>query len=90
MKDLEEKIKKIVDKLLEYSDDNTSGMLISTFNLYKIVEKFFYINPDKSQYDSFFEKSLTEYESIRRGHLIKVSDFMCAINYVNLNHEIFS
>ena len=78
---MEDKINKIVEKLIEYSTENTSGMLIVKGNLYIIVKNYYELKPTEKIND-FFLKLMEKHEANFDGFLIKESDFMCAINKI--------
>ena len=81
---MKDRTQRIVEKLMELSNDNMDGVFITEIALYKIVNTYFKENPTE-QYTMYFEHLLHDNESNGQGFLIKSTDFLLAINSVEFD-----
>ncbi len=68
------RIKQIADKVLEWSDENTAGTVMSAENIYLACRKIDNITLCNSRY---IDNIVADYET-KIGYLVKTSDFISA------------
>lgn len=75
----EERIQTLLKKIIEWSEDNTSGLIINKCNLRTLIEIFEdKIYSGKTVTKDMIEYKLPQFES-DRGYLIKSSDILSVI-----------